>query len=96
VTVNASINIENVNVAINTPLPNAIIVVTNFCERLKKRDTRLPISKGHEAMKPNSSESTTPFEVRISDQVIIVWINKKFLITSIQSQSKFTKKFQIS
>ena len=95
-TVNASINNENVNVAINTPLPNAIIVVTNFCERLKKRDARLPISKGHEAMKPNISESTTPLEVRILDQVIVVWVNNKFLIASVQSESNFTKKFQIS
>ena len=63
---------------------------------MKKRDARLPISKGHEAMKPNISESTTPLEVRILDQVIVVWVNNKFLIASVQSQSNFTKKFQIS
>ena len=47
-------------------------------------------------MKPNISESTTPLEVRILDQVIVVWVNNKFLIASVQSESNFTKKFQIS
>jgi hypothetical protein len=60
VTLNASTNIENVNVAINTPLPKAIIVDINFCDRLAKRDTIQPISKGLEAMKPNTNESSTP------------------------------------
>ena len=59
-TLNASTNIENVNVAINTPLPKAIIVVMNFCDRLVKRDTIQPISKGLDAMKPNTSESSAP------------------------------------
>jgi len=35
VTSNASTNIENVNVAINTPLPKAIIVVINLSDNLK-------------------------------------------------------------
>jgi hypothetical protein len=60
VTSNASTNMENVNVAINTPLPKAIIVVINFCDSLKKRDNIQPISKGLDAMKPNTSDSNTP------------------------------------
>jgi hypothetical protein len=60
VTLKASTNIENANVAINTPLPKAIIVDINFCDKLVKRDTIQPISKGLDAMKPNANESSAP------------------------------------
>ena len=70
-TLNASTNIENVNVAINTPLPKAIIIVINFFDRSVKRDTIQPISKGLDAMKPNISESNTPCEVIILDHTNI-------------------------
>ena len=59
-TLNASTNIENVKVAINTPLPKAIIVVINFCDKLAKRDARQPMSNGIEAMNPNTNDSSTP------------------------------------
>lgn len=79
VTLNASTIIENVSVAINTPLPKAIIVVINFCERLPYRDAKHPISKGLEAINPKSKESTKPFDVRISDHIIIVQVDKRLL-----------------
>ena len=79
-TSNASTNIENVNVAINTPLPKAIIVDINFCDSLKKRDNIQPISKGIDPMKPNTSDSNTPSKVIILDHSIIDYLIKKFLI----------------
>ena len=60
VTLKASTSIEKVNVAINTPLPKAIIIVMIFCDKLAMRDTIQPISNGLEAMKPNSNDSSTP------------------------------------
>jgi hypothetical protein len=60
VTLNASTNIEKVNVAINTPLPKAIIVVTTLCDKLAKRDSIHPISNGLEAIKPKSNDSNMP------------------------------------
>ena len=67
VTLKASTRIENVNVAINTPLPNAIIVVITFLDRLANIETTQPISKGLLAMKPQTKDSTMPSEVGISN-----------------------------
>jgi hypothetical protein len=65
VTLNGSTNIEKVSVAINTPLPNAIIVVIMFFDKLANRETTQPISKGLPAIKPKNNDSSMPWEVVI-------------------------------
>ena len=69
VTLKASTSIEKVDVAIKTPLPNAIIVVITFLDTLAKIDNRQPISKRLGAMKPNTKDSNRSWEVRISNHI---------------------------
>ena len=51
---------EKHKVAINTPLPKAIMVVINLGGKFTKSETIQPISKGLDAMKPKSNELTMP------------------------------------
>jgi hypothetical protein len=63
VTLNASPNIEKVSVAINTPVPNAIIVVITFFDNLANRETTQPMSRGLLAIKPENKESKILLEL---------------------------------
>ena len=51
---------EKHKVAINTPLPKAIMVVINLLGSFTKSETRQPINKGLDAIKPNSDDSNMP------------------------------------
>jgi hypothetical protein len=51
---------EKHKVAINTPLPKAIMVVINLSGSFTKSETRQPISRGLEETKPNSNDSNMP------------------------------------
>jgi hypothetical protein len=60
VTLNASTNPENVNVAITTPPPKAIIELIIFRNKSANKDTKQPISKGLDVLNPNNNDSGTP------------------------------------
>ena len=51
---------EKHKVAINTPLPKAIMVVIRRCGSFTKSEIRQPISRGLDAKKPNSNDSNMP------------------------------------
>ena len=51
---------EKHKVAINTPLPKAIMVVISLRDKFTKSETKQPISKGLDAIKPNSNDSNMP------------------------------------
>ena len=59
-TLKASTKIEKVKVAINTPLPKAIIVVMIFCDKLAYNVITQPMSKGLVAIKPHTKDSSMP------------------------------------
>jgi hypothetical protein len=51
---------EKVSVAINTSVPNAIIIVIMFFEGLANNETTHPMSKGLPAIKPKNRDSNIP------------------------------------
>jgi hypothetical protein len=61
--------IEKVKVAINTPLPKAIIVVMTFCDKLAYNVITQPISNGLVAINPQIRDSSTPWEVGMLDHI---------------------------
>lgn len=74
-TLNASTIIEKVRVAINTPLPNAIVVLIMFFDKLANKETTQPMSKGLPVIKPKNNDSSMPWEVGILNNHLLTQSN---------------------